>query len=564
MQTVKGTIYSTKIEKEKRFNQMKQEQQKWVPALQDLSMYIDPTRGIFNNDRSRIGKMINHKILLDSQGDMAKRITSSGLQTGLTDQTREWFKLTLEDFLVDNSETVREWLDETTRRMHEVLNKSNLYKTFQHCYDELVQFGTGCFIILEDFDDVVRAKSFTAGEYFLSIDNKGRVDGFAREFDMTVSQMVDEFGLESCSVQVQAFYNNNELENIVKIRNLIERNRKHIPGYSDVGNMPYASCYWEAGNGSPGFLATRGFKRFPVVAPRWETTTTDMIYGYGPAWKALGDIKELQMVHKDMLISQEKYHNPPVMQDASVEGHVNLLPGGVTKTSGAVPNSGARPAYQINLALESFRSSIDDLHQKINKQMFADLFLMISTMDRTNITAFEVAKREQEKMMMLGPVLHTLSEEMHDKVIDLVFDIMLEGGMIPEPPPEIQGMDLKVQYISILAQAQRAVGIEQIRNTIAFIGEVSPIWPEAKDNIDIDKATRFVANMSGAPASIVIGTSEMDETRQARQQQQNQMIAMQAAQSAADTGKTLSDSKIGENSMLDVVGQAAQGAVANR
>ena len=225
-----------------------------------------------------------------------------------------------------------------------------------------------------------------------------------------------------------------------------------------------------------------------------------------------------------------------------------------------MPNTGVRPAFQIDPRLDSFILQIDRLHDKINKHLFADILLMISSVGSTSQTAFEVAKREQEKMMMLGPILHGLNEEMHDVSIDLVFGIMLDNGLIPEPPPEIQGMEVKVQYISILAQAQKAIGVQAINNTVAFIENVAPLYPSIVDNLDADEAVRQIANMEGAPAKIILDKDKMDSVREAKAQQQNQMIAMQAAASASETAKNLSKANVGgeEKNMLDVVGQAAK------
>lgn len=529
----------------------------WKPAHQDLSTYIDPTRGIFDNNRSVIGKKINHKVLLDSHATYAKRVTASGMQTGMTDPSRPWFKLNLDNVLLEEVPGVRAWMDEVTNRMIDVMLKSNIYRVFQNCYDELVQFGVGCFLILEDFDDVVRGRSFTAGEYYLGVDNKGRVNQFGRDFEMTVAQMIQEFGIENCSPTVQAFSKNNQGDAVVKIRHLIEENKDRDLRLIDGKNMPYRSVYWEYNVGNDRFLDYRGMKRFPVVAPRWDVPTTNMSYGYGPGWHALGDIKELQITHQDMLLAQEKAHNPPTVEDASVVGHVNRLPGGNTKTSGNVPNSGLRAAYQVDSNLAEFRDSIQVLHDKISRHLFADVFLMISNMDRSTITAFEVAKREQEKMMMLGPILHGLNEEMHDVSIDLIFDIMLDASLIPDPPQEIFGQELKVQYVSVLAQAQKAIGVEQINNTLVTIANWGAVYPGATDNINIDEAVRNVTDMSGIPSKITKDKGQMAQERQERVEQQNKQIALEAANSAADTTEKLGNAKVNDSNMLDVISQAA-------
>lgn len=557
---------SQKQELEKSFNSMKQYAFRWVPAWKTLSDYIDQTRGIFDGDRTRIGQMINHKLLLDSHATMAKRITASGMQTGMTDPARPWFKLTMDNFLLDNIPGVREWLDEVSRRMLALMNKSNIYKTFQNCYDELVEFGTGCFLILEDYDDVIRGRSFTCGEYFLRVDEKGRVNAFAREYEMTVANMVKEFGLESCSVQVQSHWNQNQKDIPIKVRHLIEANDTRIPDMEDFKNMPFRSVYWESGNGN-NLLAHRGYKRFPVIAPRWDAITTDMIYGYGPGWHAIGDIKELQAVHKDMLIAQEKLHNPPKVEDANVVGHSNTLPGGVTKSSSIAPNTGVRAAYQIDPRLDAFINSIETLHNNIDKLMFADLFLMISSMPvNASTTAFEIATRKQEQMMMLGPILHSLNEEMHSRAIDIIFDLMSDNGLVPEPPEGIQGQEVRIQYISILAQAQMAMGVQDIERTLTFVGQATALYgPTATDNFDVDEAIKEVCQLNGVQAKLIVSDDAKAQIRQARTDQQNKMIALQAGVQASDAAAKLGNTPgQGSGSALDNAGQAVAGAMSGQ
>ena len=229
---------------------------------------------------------------------------------------------------------------------------------------------------------------------------------------LTVSQCVESFGLENCSATVKNLYEQNKMDEWVKIRHLIEPNKKRIEGFSDAQNMPFRSVYWEESQSADGVLAFRGFEEFPVIAPRWDTVTTDTIYGYGPGWNALGNVKQLQKTQLDKLLAQEKAHNPPVQKDSSVEGHANLLPGGVTTVSSTLPNAGVRPAYQVNANLESFIELINSLREAINKDFFVDMFLMMVNFDKSNMTATEVAERQQEKMLMLGPVLERLQREM--------------------------------------------------------------------------------------------------------------------------------------------------------
>ena len=547
-----------KTQVNKRFDDMKREAELYRASWRDIAQYLNPTRGLFDNARPKRGKMIDHKLVLDAYATQSCRKSASGLNSGITSKSRPWFKLTLSDAELSKLISVRMWLEEVQRRMYAILEGSNFYGVAQNTYEELLSFGTGAFIILEDIESIVRFRNFTIGEYYLATDQRGKVNSFARPFWLTVGQLVKQFGYDNCSPQVQSKWNQNKKDSWVSVRHLIEPNDKRDPVKVDFTNMPYRSLYWETGEGGNNFLAKRGFKRFNVVAPRWMIPTTDVVYGYGPGWDALGDIKELQKVKYDKLLAQEKLHNPPMQSDANVVGNANLLPGGITRTTANVPNAGLTPAYQINPNLQSFIELENSVKQSIDRHFFTDLFTMLATLDRTQITAHEVAAREQERILLMGPILNNLDEEMLSKVIELLFDIMADNGLIPPPPEEIQGQEIKIQYISILAQAQRAVGSVGIQRVIGFVGQMAGVFPEAVDMINIDQAVKEVAEMEGVPVKVINEEDTVDAIRQQKAQVQNLQGMAQSADTATDIGKKLSETEMDKNSMLDRLAQGVQ------
>ena len=224
----------------------------------------------------------------------------------MTSQSMPWLRLNIdgiEDMQKDTSEDTADGLIAVPGNVcYEMLDKSNLYFCLNNCYEELGIFGTGCFIVLEDFEDFVRGTSFTTGEYYIACDNKGRVNTFCREFWMTVQQMVEEFGYDNCSASVKSPSTNVGLEpswiHFGKIRHMIEPNDVAMLDMPDFKNMPYRSAYWDMSDGTDVFLGMRGFKRFPIICPRWETVVTDQAYGYGCGHYALGHV---QVVCKRLL-----------------------------------------------------------------------------------------------------------------------------------------------------------------------------------------------------------------------------------------------------------------------
>lgn len=534
----------------KRFVSIEQEFQKWTPAFKDLSKYVAPLRGRFDGDLPNRGTMIDHKTILDGHATQASRILASGMQSGVTSPSRPWIALRVVDQSLMALHNVRVWLDTVSSIMHDVCNNTNVYGVFYSMYEEIGDFGTACAIILEDFDKVIRAKVFTIGEYYLGTNDKGDIDTFGRRMQLTVAQCVESFGIENCSATVKNLYEQNKMDEWVKIRHLIEPNKKRIEGFADAQNMPFRSVYWEESQSADGVLAFRGFEEFPVIAPRWDTVTTDTIYGYGPGWNALGNVKQLQKTQLDKLLAQEKAHNPPVQKDASVEGHANLLPGGVTVVSSTLPNAGVRPAYQVNANLESFIELINSLRDAINKDFFVDMFLMMVNFDKSNMTATEVAERQQEKMLMLGPVLERLQREMLDPFVERLFNILERNMLLPPPPEEIQGAQLQVEYVSVLAQAQKAIGVNAISRVIGFIGGVSPIKPDAADVLDIDEAIREVANLEGVPAKLMMQRDVVNKIREQRAQAQQMQQQLAAAETASKAAKNASLAKMDTDNVL--------------
>src|SRR5574343_1407063 len=142
---------------------------------------------------------------------------------------------------------------------------------------------------------------------------------------------------------------------------------------------------------------------------------------------------------------------------------------------------------------------------------------------RTPATATEIAERHEEKLLMLGPVLERLHNEMLSPIIDIVFEVLLTTGLIPPPPEEMQGMNLDVEFVSMLAQAQRAVATNSIDRFVGSLGRVAALGKqEVLDRFDADVWAEEYSDMLGvAPRLIVVG-DKVALIRQSRAQQQQQ------------------------------------------
>lgn len=559
----KGEFQNTKVDRwpfTTRAGALKNEGNLWYPSWRDLSKYISPTRGFFYEKRPNTGYEIDHKTIIDSTAEESMTTLSSGMISGLTSPSRPWFKLGFSDPDLMQVDSVKLWLNIVQTRMLDIFAKSNVYGGLATIYEEIGTFGTACGFLEEDYKNVIRLRVYTIGEYYLGTGPDGVVNAFYRRFWMTVSQMIKEFGEENCSVQVQTIFKSNKPDTWVRVNLLIEENDKRVKEYKDWKNMAYRSVYWEDGSMNDSYLRMGGYEELPVLTPRWATTTTADAYGRGPGWKMLGDSKMLQKQQKNFLIALDKVGNPPMQVDSSVQGVVNTLPGGITRFSSQLPNAGAKPAYQINPDLNAMIAAIEKTQAAIKRKSFSDLFLMMIDAERRGspITATEVMERQSEKLTILGPLLESLTSELLKPLIDRTFNIMQRNGLIPEPPEEIENMDIKVQYISVLAQAQKMVGTTAINQLVQFFGGMAGLDQNVIDVLDFDEVGREYAEMIGVPPKLIKSPEVVEAIRKLKaeaaakaQQQQDAIVAAEALQKAGGGVKSASEAELDKNSALD-------------
>ncbi len=467
----------------KRYEALKQARAPWTQSWKELSKYLAPTRGAFDVPVSCASPRIDHKTLLDSSGSLAVGVLGAGLMSGLTSPSRSWFDLTLCPRALKKLPGANAWLLDVKKELESALAKSNVYGVLQGIYEELSVFGTAAFLVEEDPQGGIYCRPFTAGEYVLDVDDKGRVNTFGREFFMTPAQLARTFGAEHLPASVlQALKNQTPSQH--KVMHLIFPNPQADESWADYTHFAFKSVYFMQ-DGT--LLREGGYHEFPVIAARWETKTTADVYGRGPGWKALGDVKMLQKMQKTKLVALDKSTNPPVLVSAGVQGEVNLLPGGITRCN-SLTDSAVKPAYQVQADLSGLDNALEQVREMIRAQFFADVFIMLSAQDTPNMTAAEVAERRQEKMLLLGPVFQRLKTELLDPLIERTYCILLRQGLIPPAPEILHGLELHVDYISTIAQAQRASALEPLAQGVAFASTLTQAAPELAAQLNYPRA----------------------------------------------------------------------------
>lgn len=535
----------------RRWAQLKDERSSWVGHWREISELVLPRSGRFlASDRNKGEKRHNH--IYDSTATRAARVLAAGLMAGMTSPARPWFRLTTSSPDLDESAGVKAWLAEVTRIMQMVFAKSNTYRALHMMYEELGSFGTAASVVLPDFKNIVHHHTLTAGEYAIATDARGMVDTLYREFEMTVAQMVGEFGLEACSEQVQNLYRAGNLDQWVLVVHGIEPRSLRESGKAGGRNMPWRSVYFEPAAASGKLLRESGFKQFPALCPRWATSGGD-IYGNSPAMEALGDIKQLQ--HEQLRKAQgiDYQTKPPLQVPSAMKNYeLDTLPGGVSFVD-AAGGGGIRSAFEVQLDLSHLLADIGDVRERIKSSFYADLFLMLANGNNGQMTATEVAERHEEKLLMLGPVLERLHNEVLDPLIEMTFERMVEAGIVPTPPEELQGQELNVEFVSMLAQAQRAIATNSIDRFVGNLGAVAGMKPDVLDKLDADRWADAYADMLGIDPELIVPNEKVALIRQQRAQAQAQQAQAEQMAQGADMAQKLSKADTGgQNALTDI------------
>ncbi len=563
--------------------QMETERQSFIPHWRDLNDFVLPRRGRFFISDSNKGNRRTNKII-DSSPTMASRTLSAGLMGGVTSPSSPWFRLTISDPALADLPEVKAWLEIVTERMRTVFLKSNLYQTLPITYKDMGTFATGAIFTEEDFDTVFRTYPLPIGSYMLANDEKLQVKVFAREFRMTVRQIVERFGMPdgphlpidwtNISDNVRRDWERGLKERWVDIGHYVGPNADFDPTRLESEFKRYESVYYELGTAhvsgtaakrqvglNDKLLRERGYDFFPVLAPRWEITGED-VYGTDcPGMTVLGDIKQLQLGEKRKLQAIEKMVNPPTTGPSSLKSRSpSILPGSMTYSDVQEGQKGFRPVHMVDPRVLELENTQTQVRARIRSGYFVDLFLATAASDRREVTAREIQERHDEKLVALGSVLERLNQDLLKPLIDIVFNMMLRQGMIPPAPPEIQGLDFDVEYISILAQAQKLTGLGAIERFVAFIVELAASKPDALDKLDADAVINKYADIIGVPSDIILSDDDVAAMREQRAKAAQAKEAIENALTLGRATKNLSESKIEGDTVLGRVDEAVGAA----
>lgn len=511
-------------------------------ALHVLPSAIKTIKNQEKHDRSAWSKIV------DNTGKDSLKTLAAGMVSGTCSPSRKWFTLQAADEALQKDIEVRQWLKAVEDACYVAFAKSNVYRSVHHIYMQEGAFGIGAALAPEhgrnSKAELMDLIPLTFGEYAITTDEFNKPNGVYRKFKLTAANMVKFFGHDNVSDAIKNAFNNNSLEQEFEVHHAVYE-RVDAKGYGPK-NMPFASIYYEPSS-TDKLLRESGMMGFQVICGRWTVSSSD-VYGEGPASDCIGDLRALQKGHQQIAVGVDYQVRPPLLLPDYLKGHEReTLPNGIAFYQASPTGQVAQVQSMLNVQfdLNGVMMQIAQCQERVKRSFHTDLFMMLDAFDKGKMTATEVYERKSEKMLMLGPVVERQIDELLRPLVEICVDrVLANNEYLRQIAPEaIQNADVEINFVSILALAQKSSGSAILERALAMIGQVAQVDPQVLDNFDTDKFLAEYVDINGVSPDVFRPKRVVDQIRNQRAQQQQiaqqQAIEQQQAQTQNTNANTL-------------------------
>lgn len=519
----------------------KMEQQKWLTTWRELNESFYPflytqlvsTTSLTAAEPSRI---VNSK-MLDGEPALALLVLSAGFMNGVTSPARKWINIKR-----PGTKPYEEG-DGGTSLIHskirtkilETLAGTNYYDSRAEQVYDGCGIGTGAILCYEDRDAIVKFTVCPPGSYHLTTDASNEIVKFSRELRMKASDLVAEFGKKVLPKDIveKAAKGGASARTEYVVSHLIEAN---APGDKVLlTNQPFRELYWFTASitGAAPYLAKRPLYEWPVAVLRWSCPDNST-YGVPPTLSVRGKAVQLQNLEFKSDQGLDKMISPPMLAHISLRNRPKAFSAnGITYTSDLRENGGARPVYQVQMPFQEMEIKRQRIVQAIKDGLYNYLFDMISSLDTVR-SATEIDARREEKMVVLGPVLHRSYLDDIGVVVKRVYGILKRKKLCAELP---KGEGAEIEFSNILSDVQKASDVATLERFTAFAMQVIPVFPEAQTKVNIlDVIKQYAEGLGVRPTVLNEDEAAAEALAPAKEMQQLQQVSEVAKNFGAAAG----------------------------
>ncbi len=466
-------------------------------------------------------------VIYDATATDSVGVGSATVLGGMVPSNAQWF------FLDIGKETDAEqvWLDDCAKFIWENIHASNFdAEAFDMMHDVWIA-GWPVLYCEESEDGGFHFETWPVGECKIASSRTGGlVDTVYRNYHLTVSQLVSQYGLDKVSEKVRTLWEARKFDEKIAVLHAIEPREVFAVGATLGRNMRFSSVHLECD--SKQILREGGYPEFPCMVPRWSRLPNST-YATGPMSRALPDVRTLNEATKWTLMGAEIAIAPPMIAEDDGVLNPRNLKMGPRKIIVANSVDSIKPLItgaQVDVGMLTRES----LQATIRKILMAD---QLPPVEGQAKTAYEWSVRVQMLRQMLGPMFGRFQAEFLQPLVARCFGIAWRANirsgfrLMGRPPESLLDRQFSVRYLSPLARAQREEELASMDRFEIDLANTKTVQPDIDDLYDWEEAKREKSRMMGVPQKLIRDERKVQQIRDKRakdqQQAQQQAVAVE-------------------------------------
>lgn len=505
----------------KRHDLAQRRKDNWRQIYEDCYEFALPQRNLYDGYYEGGGSPGQNKMarVFDSTAINSTQRFANRIQSGLFPPQSNWCRLEPgADIPIERRIEAQAALDIYSDKMFALLRQTNFDLAMGEFLMDLA-VGTAVMLI-QPGDDVTPIRFTAVPQYLVCIEEgaHGKVDNVYRRMRMKAEAITQHWDDAEISGKLQRMIDEKPTEEV----ELVEATCLDL----ETGEYNYYVIEKEGKEA----IVERTMKSSPWVVARYMKVAGE-VYGRGPLVTAIADIKTLNKT-LELLLKNASLSIAGVYTAAD-DGVLNpqtirIAPGAIIP----VARNGGPQGESLRMLPRSgdFNVSqiiINDLRMNIKKIMMDD------TLPPDNMSArsaTEVSAKISELASNMGSSFGRLITETMIPVVSRILAVMDERGMI-EMPLKVNGLEVKVQPVSPIAQAQNMGGIEKIMQWVQI---ASSLGQDGQMAVRTGAIADHVADKMGIPAELRTSPEERQQMAEQMAQMQAAQVAMQAAEATGE------------------------------
>jgi len=538
------------------FKKAKGERSNWNTMYQVLGEFISQIKQDFEGQPAK-GEFLTDEIF-DSTGTFAAHNSASAMVGMLwPGSAKQAIEITMPDDMEESTELAT-FYEEMSKKVHRHMDdpKANLALALDEYMLDQVIFGTSGVGVEKGEESKLLYSPYGVKELYIDEGKGGKVNKIWLFYEWNVGRVVAEYKIENVSEKVRKLYENNNLNDTVKILHAIGP-RKERKAEKGKLSMPFESIHLEFDDCH--LLKEDGFEELPISIARLHKLNYEKM-GRGFGQFALPDIREANALRESIIIATEKALNMPqgVLDDGIMgSGYVDTSANAITVFNASSRVGNTPPIFDIgsppNVAIAEKR--LEELKQTISQHFNIDR--LIDFNNDTQMTFGEAQIRDQIRTASLAGLFGRQIAEVFTPLIARTVNILWrdgEFGVVPGslgekellaegkealPFPDAilkrleDGEDVyNITYKSKAANASKAEEYIGILDILSFSIQAMQVDPSVAKRIDLHEGLKNMAKIRGLPVGILRQDDKVEALLKQEQEQQKQMQMLQMAESA--------------------------------